>query len=219
MWPYQFLSSMYPHMFIVYFHARVSKPVPKPIWKPMWCRQFLPILYCWKNIGEIHQDFWHVYIAKEYPLGQKSSHLLIWKSIEAKFLHICSWNGTPSHPPSPQQTWRLKKLRQIVMSIHGKSYRLLGPGKRRLKSFMFTIFFQELPLLHCQEIFCQREGTTVITQYGKRIWRFSVWYLPFNIKKYGDTGIKVHQYWKIMDHITGEKIQIKIYFKNPKTKL
>lgn len=37
------------------------------------------------------------------------------------------------------------------------------------KSFMSTIFFQGLLLFHCQEIFCQREGTTDITQYGKRL--------------------------------------------------
>lgn len=73
---------------------------------------------------------------------------------------------------------------------------------------MSTMFFQGLSLLlHCQEAFSQRAGIIATTQYGKRIPRHCQYDTCHLISKkiYGETSIKLHQYYKIMEYITEKK--------------
>lgn len=76
-------------------------------------------------------------------------------------------------------------------------------------SFVSAIFFQALSLLFpCQEVFSQRAGI-IITQCGKRIRRRCQYATCHLISKkiYGETGVKVHQYRKVMEYITAKTLR------------
>lgn len=94
-------------------------------------KKYLP----WRNSPGFLECVHHKRVS--YRVKQ-SSHLLIKKSLRPHLLHICSQKNpkkqkNPQKTTTPWQTWRVKKLKQIVMSVHGRSYRLLGPEKCRQK--------------------------------------------------------------------------------------